>query len=83
MPLPELTGTRVAAPASEGIGLEIPPREADCSQVRPSWYPFQMNVCDSVEDVDPPEPFSGRQLTLPEPPAPIPFEPIPSYQDSV
>lgn len=33
-------------PADRGIGLEIPPRKADCTGVRPSWYPFVRNVCD-------------------------------------
>lgn len=82
MPLPELTGTRVAAPADEGVGMEFPAREADYTGERPSWYPFQVNVGDHVEDVDPPEPFTPRMMTL-GPPAPIPWEPIPPPYEEV
>jgi hypothetical protein len=45
------------APRSAGIGLEIPEREADCTGARPSWYPFQINVCDA--ELDP----ADRDLT--------------------
>jgi hypothetical protein len=65
-PLPEYPPTRVQAPADAGVGLEIPEREADCSGVRPSWYPFQINVCDV--DAPDPAPLSGRQLHIPPPP---------------
>lgn len=66
MPIPEPPPARVQAPKDAGIGLEIPPREADCSGMRPSWYPFAFNVCD-CDDAPDPEPYSGRQLTLPPP----------------
>lgn len=75
MPLPEQPPVAVQAPKDAGIGLEIPPREADCSGVRPSWYPFQVNVCD-CDDAPDPELYSGRQLTLP--PAPSPPVPYPT-----
>lgn len=68
MPLPEPRPTRVQAPASAGIGLRIPPRRSDCSGVRPSWYPFQMNVCDV--DAPDPEPLTGRELRVPYMPPP-------------
>lgn len=31
---------------NRGIGLVFPSREADCTGLRPAWYPFQVNVCD-------------------------------------
>lgn len=68
MSLPEFPPTVTHLPRWVGIGLEIPERRADCSGQRPSWYPFQMNVCDV--DAPDPEPFSGRQLEVP--PAPVP-----------
>jgi len=64
MPLPETPPAVVQAPKSAGIGLDIPERQADCSGVRPSWYPFQVNVCD-CDDLPDPEPYTGRQLTVP------------------
>lgn len=72
MPLPEPDPVVVQSPRRAGVGLEIPERKADCSGVRPSWYPFVVNVCDV--DAPDPEPYSGRQLTLP-PPQPIPWNP--------
>lgn len=63
---------RVQAPASEGVGMEFPERQADCGG-RPSWYPFQVNVC----DVDDPEldPLpTDRHRELPEAQA-IPWSP--------
>jgi hypothetical protein len=63
MPLPEYPPKRVQAPKGLGAGIEFPPREADCSGVRPSWYPFQINVCDI--DTPDPEPFLPRELRLP------------------
>ena len=74
MPLPEYPPAVVQAPKSAGAGIDIPERQADCSGERPSWYPFQINVCD-CDDAPDPEPYSGRQLTLP--PAP-PDEPYPT-----
>jgi hypothetical protein len=74
MPLPDPPPTRVQAPKWAGIGLRIPPRRADCSCVRPSWYPFQINVCD-CDDTPAPDPYTGRQLTVP--PAPVPPVPYP------
>lgn len=68
MPLPEPTPTVVQAAAWAGIGLPIPPRRSDCTGARPSWYPFQKNVCDEAEDAPDPLPFAGRQLTIPPPP---------------
>jgi hypothetical protein len=65
-PLPPYPPARVQAPARAGIGLEIPPREADCSGVRPSWYPFVFNVCDI--DAPDPEPMTPRMMRVP--PAP-------------
>ncbi len=50
--------------SSEKAGIRIPPRLPDCSGVRPSWYPFQNNVCD-VDAPDPDE-LSGRQLKIPD-----------------
>jgi len=66
MPLPEDPPAITQVPRSAGIGLDIPERKSDCSGVRPSWYPFQMNVC----DIDAPdeEPFTYRQLHVPPPP---------------
>lgn len=72
MPLPDYPPARVQAPARAGIGLAIPPREADCSGQRPSWYPFQINVCD-CDDAPDPEPLSERQMHVP----PAPAEPLP------
>lgn len=40
--------------SGRGVGLRIPPRLADCSGRRPSWYPFQVNVC----EVDAPDPLA-------------------------
>lgn len=71
MSLPEQRPAVVQLPRSAGVGLEIPERQADCSGVRPSWYPFQMNVCDCCDAPDP-EPYAGRQLTLP-PPSSTPY----------
>jgi hypothetical protein len=68
MPLPEYPPAVVQMPRSVGVGLVIPPRRSDCSGVRPSWYPFQMNVCDV--DAPDPLPLTGRQLTIPPPPSP-------------
>lgn len=46
--------------SAAGVGLRIPERESDCSGVRPSWYPFQVNVCDA--ELDPADPdLTGRQ----------------------
>jgi hypothetical protein len=51
-----------SVPRAAGIGLVIPPREADCTGLRPSWYPFQINVCDwEFDPVDPP--LTRRQMT--------------------
>lgn len=57
-------------PADRGVGLEIPDRESDCTGKRPSWYPFQINVCDDdAEDFDPLP--TERHRTIPDaPPAP-------------
>lgn len=74
MPLPEPRPIVVQLPRWAGIGLEIPPREADCSGVRPSWYPFQVNVCDCDDDPDP-EPYTGRQLTIPPASTVLPWPP--------
>lgn len=70
MPLPEYPPTLVQSPASAGIGLDIPERRADCSGVRPSWYPFQMNVCDV--DAPDPEPLTYRHMH-------VPYRPPPGY----
>ena len=72
MPLPEPSPAVVQAPRSAGIGLEIPERKADCSGVRPSWFPFQVNVCD-CDDAPDPEPLTGRQLRVPPPASNLPF----------
>lgn len=73
MPLPEYPRSRVQAPKGAGIGLRIPEREADCTGQRPSWYPFQVNVCD-CDDVPDPQPFTSRMLRLP-PPSSTPYPP--------
>lgn len=72
MPLPEHPPVRIQAPKWAGVGIEIPPRQADCSGVRPSWYPFQINVCD-CDDAPDPEPYSGRDLSLPPAPPDKPY----------
>lgn len=64
---------RVQAHKSEGIGLKIPERDADCSGWRPSWYPFQVNVCD-VDDPDIDPLPTERHRTLPDAQA-IPWSP--------
>jgi len=63
MTFPEYPPTPVQAPASAGIGLHIPERKSDCSGVRPSWYPFQVNVCD--QDAPDPEPLTPREKRVP------------------
>lgn len=50
------------APRSAGVGLRIPPRMSDCSGARPSWYPFQMNVCDAELDPEDRD-LTGRERT--------------------
>ena len=60
---------RVSAPVGEGAGFRFPPRQADCCGVRPSWYPFAINVCDWVCDAPDPLPFTARHLTVPDAPA--------------
>lgn len=52
---------RASAPVSERSGIRFPERHADCSGARPSWFPFQMNVCD--EDAPDPVPLSRRHRT--------------------
>ena len=39
-----------AVASAAGIGLDIPERQSDCTGARPSWYPFQANVCDGELD---------------------------------
>lgn len=72
MPLPDFPPTVHQLPRSAGVGLRIPERKADCSGVRPSWFPFQVNVCDCCDDPDP-EPLAGRQLRLPANRTVLPF----------
>lgn len=72
MPLPEPPPTLVQAPRWAGIGLLIPIRCADCSGDRPSWYPFQVNVCDCDDDPCP-HPYEGRHLTVPPPATVLPW----------
>jgi hypothetical protein len=67
MPLPEYPPTPGVVPKSAGVGLRIPERKADCSGVRPSWYPFQVNVCDV--DAPDPDPLTYRQMHVPSKPA--------------
>lgn len=40
-------------PEHRGIGLVLPVRMSDCSGARPSWWPFENNVCnvDAAEPV--------------------------------
>lgn len=64
---------RVQAHKSEGVGLAFPTREADCSGRRPSWYPFQINVCDEDAPTEDPLP-TERHRTLPAAKA-IPWSP--------
>jgi hypothetical protein len=66
-PLPEHKATRTQAPLHRGIGLYFKPRRSDCSGVRPSWYPFAVNVCDC--DGPAPLPWTERMLSVPPPPA--------------
>jgi len=73
MPLPDIPPTLTHAPAWAGVGLEIPPREADCSGRRPSWFPFQVNVCDCDDDPDP-TPLSERAMRIPPPSSSLPFD---------
>lgn len=68
MPLQQPRPTVVQTPRWAGIGLRFPPRQSDCSGERPSWYPFQVNVCD-VDGPDSP-PWTDRMFQLPPPPAP-------------
>lgn len=72
MSLPVPKPVVVQMPRRAGIGLAIAPREADCSGVRPSWFAFQVNVCDCDDDLDP-EPYAGRQLTVPPPTTVLPW----------
>jgi hypothetical protein len=72
MPYPEPRPVVVQAPRWAGVGLDIPERKADCSGVRPSWFPFAVNVCECCDTPDP-EPLSGRQLTVPPPASNLPF----------
>ncbi len=68
MPLPEPRSGAVQAPRGAGVGLTIPERKSDCSGVRPSWFPFAVNVCDWAEDQPDPAPLSARHLHVPPPP---------------
>lgn len=64
-----MTVERFQARRSEGVGMEFPDRKADCSGRRPSWFPFQINVCD--EDAPDPDMFpTERHLRLPDAPGP-------------
>jgi hypothetical protein len=65
MSWPDAQHVLVQAPKGAGVGLRIPPRESDCSGVRPSWWPFQINVCDHCDDAPDPIAYSGRHLRLP------------------
>ena len=63
---PRLTRDEEFAPVVQGgrgAGILMPARLSDSSGRRPSWYPFQVNVCDV--DAPDPVPLSGRQLRLP------------------
>jgi hypothetical protein len=66
VPIPEYPPIVTQLPRSAGIGLRIPERQSDCSGVRPSWYPFQMNVCD--QDAPDPVPLTDRQMNVQPPP---------------
>lgn len=58
LPAYQPTVTQTAA----GVRLRVPERRSDCSGVRPSWYPFQINVCDA--ELDPADPdLTPRQMT--------------------
>lgn len=66
--LPVYPSGVVQAPKTAGIGLDIPPRESDCSGMRPAWYPFQFNVCDwEFDPVDPD--LTPRMMSIGPPPA--------------
>jgi hypothetical protein len=49
-------------PEGRGIGLQVPGRRSDCSGARPSWYPFEVNVCD-VDAPDPPA-MTARERSI-------------------
>ena len=78
--LPDPRPVPVQAPSRAGIGLCIPPRLADCSGERPSWYPFQVNVCDvDAEDYgyrSPPYDWTARHGSLPPPVPTPPYEAV-------
>jgi hypothetical protein len=58
-------GSRVQAPASEGVGYHFPERKSDCSGGRPSWFPFQIAVCDVDEEAPDPLP-TERHRRIPD-----------------
>lgn len=64
-----------AVQSNRGIGLVIPPREADCSGVRPPWYPFQRNVCDWEFDPEDPD-LTPRMMSAGVAPVAPPAPPV-------
>lgn len=63
---------RVQASKSEGVGIVFPERKSDCSGQRPSWYSFQISVCD--DDGPDPVGLTEREQSIP-PAQPIPWGP--------
>jgi hypothetical protein len=61
------------ASRTEGVGMEFPEREADCTGQRPAWYPFQINVCD--DDAPDPVPLTAREMSIGDA-KPIPWWPF-------
>lgn len=59
------------APASQGVGIQLPERRSDFTGKRPSWYPFQ--ISQEGEDTDSPDfdPLpTDRHRTIPPAPPP-------------
>ncbi len=51
-----------AVQSARTVGVQIPPRLGDCTGRRPSWHPFQVNVCD--DDLPDPPALTARQRTI-------------------
>jgi len=66
-------GNRVQAPRTEGVGLAVPPRKADCTGRRPSTYPWQIQVDACDHDGPDPVPLTARERSIGDP-QPIPWE---------
>jgi hypothetical protein len=51
-----------AGPERRGVGLVLPVRSSDCTGERPSWHPFQVNVCD--DDAADPVALTSRERSI-------------------